>query len=250
MLCDFQVARDTLLQVNISIESIEEAIASATETVKGATLDVGAICPDVNATEFTERIGIDLNELISSIANEYDSMTEISQKDIEFVRALLFDLEEGLIAFENSVEETNNLLWMIPAVLFSVSILTAVAMLGVLLVWRGKSGQKIQNFMSYVVLPLLMATALACWIILIFASLGTMLGSDVCTSSTSNGSPDETVQQILDVLNLDRNSTAFKVASAYTNVSFFALSIILLATLLTYFVSAYVLVALHWAQPN
>jgi hypothetical protein len=220
---DSQVVRDTLLQVNISVSNIEEAISSASELVQSVTLDAETFCPGIDNNEFEARIGIDLNELINSITKDYDSMMGTSQENIDFVHGLLQSLEEGLVSFENFVAGTEDLLWMIPAVLFAVSIFTALAVLGVLLAWREKSGKKVQNTMAYVVLPLLMAATIACWFIVIFSSLGTMVGSDVCTASTSKGSPDETIQQILDILNLDRNSTAFKVAQAYTNVSLFSL---------------------------
>jgi hypothetical protein len=211
------------MQVNVSVGSIEDAISSASELVQSVQLDAKVLCPNIDPNEFEALIGIDLNELVSSITSEYDSMTSTSEENIKFVRDLLHRLEEGLVSFENSVTETEEWLWMIPAILFTVSVLTALATLGVLLAWRGKSGKKVQNTMSYFVLPLMMAATIACWSIVIFSSLGTMVGSDVCTASTSEGSPDETIQQILDVLNLDSNSTAFKAATAYTNVSIFAL---------------------------
>lgn len=232
--------------MNASIESIEDAIAGATETVRAATLDINDLCPNIDAEELETRIGINLNETINSLTKGFDSMTESSQENIHFVRNLLHSLDEGFTAYETTMTETEEWLWVIPAVLFSVSILTIIAMAGVFLAWRGKSGKNVQNTIAYVVLPLLMAATVACWMIVIFASLGTMVGSDACTASNSKGSPDETIQQILSAVNLETNSTTFQIVQAYTNVSLLPLRKLRLlpANVLTLFFYRHI--ALHW----
>ncbi len=217
-LLNVQVAREILFQVSSSVDSIEEATRNATEILKGETLDVESICPNVNVGDLEVVIGIDLNQLIITMTDEFNITTKKSEESLEYVRSLIQNMDDGLVAYDASVVEAEGWLWTIPATLFSVTTLTVVSTLGVIYAWRGKSGQKMQNVMSYVVLPLLMATTVACWIMVLMSSFGTMVGSDVCTSSTSTGSPDETIQQILGILNLNPNTTGFKAVQAYTNV--------------------------------
>lgn len=217
-LFDLQLTREILIQANATMDSIEGAIKSATEVVGNVSMDTGTICPNVNKDNFEETLGIDLNELVVSVTEDYNSMVTASEEKIQFVRNFVQSFDDGLMSFENTVAVAEEWLWMAPAVLFAVSLSTAAAMLGVVLAWRGKSSAKVQNTMSYVVLPLLMVSAIATWIILLFAAMATMVGSDACTASTSKGSLDETIQQILGVLNLEANSTTFEIVQAYTNV--------------------------------
>jgi hypothetical protein len=191
-------------------------------TVESAPLDLQTICPNITAQHLLkQQIGVDLNALVVSIKDKYQSMVATSEEKVASVRSFLEKFDQGLTAAETAVAGVNSYMWIAPAVLFAVSLLTAVAMLGVLLAWRGKSGRRVQNTLSYLFLPLLMIATIATWIIIIAASLATMVGSDMCTASTSKGSPDETIQDILHMLNLGHNSTTYRIVSAYTDVSGF-----------------------------
>lgn len=210
-------ARGILADVSTSIDTIVQTITSANETLQGATLRVEEVCPNVNAGEFEEVLGVDLNALVATVTDEFALVMEISEAKVEYVQDLLQSIDGGLVAYETSVETVEGWIWMIPATLFAVSVLTIVASMAVLLAWKGNAGKKMQNTMSYVILPLLMAATIACWIIVLVTSLGTMLGSDMCTGSTSEWSPDETIQQILAISSIDPNSTELKAALSYTN---------------------------------
>lgn len=194
-------------------------MASADETIQGETLELENVCPNVDGGDVELMIGIDLNQLITTVTNEFNITMKMAESRIEYARALVQNIDEGLTTYEALVEDTDELTWLVPATLFAAAVLTVAAMFGVILAWRGRSTRKIQNIMSYVVLPLLIATTIACWSVVLMASLGTMVGSDMCTSGTSTGSPDETIQEILGVLNVDPNSTGYKAIQAYTNVS-------------------------------
>ena len=208
-----------MAEVSTSIDSIVATITSANETLQRATFRVEEVCPNVNPGEFEEVLGGDLNALASTVTNEVSLVMEMSEAKVEYVQNLMQSIDGGLVAYETSVETVEGWIWIITATLFAVSVLTIVASMAVILAWKGNAGKQMQNTMSYVVLPLLMAATMACWFIVLMTSLGTMLGSDMCTASTSEGSPDETIQQILAISPLDPNSTEFKAALSYTNVS-------------------------------
>lgn len=208
-----------MADVGTSLDNIKETITSANETLKDGTVRVEDVCPNVSPGEFYEVLGVDLNALVVTVTNEFSLVTEMSEAKIEYVQNLLQSIDEGIGAYETSVETVEGWIWIMPATLFAVSVLTIVASTAVILAWKGNAGKKMQNTMSYIVLPLLMAATMSCWFIVIMTSLGTMLGSDMCTSGTTEGSPDETIQQILAVAPIDHNSTELKVALWYTNVS-------------------------------
>lgn len=212
-----QLTRDIILQVNYSVSSIEDAIASAREIVQASNLTIDAVCPNIDNLELD--IGRDLMQLIYTATVDLDSVMEKSDEKTDFVRRLIYRGQRGVDQFEASVKEGEDWMWIVPSVLFTVCIVTFMSMFGVILVWKGKSGRKVQQTMSYVILPLLMVTTFFCWMIVLATSLGTMVGSDACSASSAKGSPDNTIQQVLGVLKLDPNSTVSQLTQTYTNVS-------------------------------
>ena len=211
-----QLTRDVVLQVNSSFSSIESAITGAQEIVQAGNFSIETICPNISDLE--ESIGIELILLINTVAVDFGSVLEEAEEKSNFVRGLIRRVHRGVNRFDASVEEGESWMWTIPAVLFAVCILTSLAVFGVVLAMRGKSGRNVQNSMSYIVLPLLIATTILCWIIVLAASMGTMISSDACTASTAKGSPDDTIMQVLEVINLDPNRTLFQLTQTYTNV--------------------------------
>eukprot|EP00532_Pseudo-nitzschia_australis_P016686 CAMPEP_0168247614 /NCGR_PEP_ID=MMETSP0141_2-20121125/1004_1 /TAXON_ID=44445 /ORGANISM="Pseudo-nitzschia australis, Strain 10249 10 AB" /LENGTH=486 /DNA_ID=CAMNT_0008183437 /DNA_START=82 /DNA_END=1542 /DNA_ORIENTATION=- len=92
-----------------------------------------------------------------------------------------------------------------------------IAILSVVLAWKERSSVRVQRCMSYIVLPLLILAATTCWIMLMALSLSTMIGTDICLSSSPNGSPDETILQLLSTVGNGTNGTTYQVASTYIN---------------------------------
>lgn len=97
--------------------------------------------------------------------------------ELDAVKNIVQSLETGIIRFEDSMSTGEDYMWIIPGLLFAVSLLTACAMLGVLLAWKDKSGTRVQNIMSYFVLPLLIVVSGACWVAVSVTSVGTMLSA-------------------------------------------------------------------------
>lgn len=198
--------------------SIEDAIAAADEILQSGVPPIEALCPNID--DLDQSVSFELIQLINTTTADFESIMENSVDVTELIRVTLDRIMDGIKRFELAVEKGEGAMWIVPAVLFAVCIITFIAMLGVILATKGKSGPDFQKKMSYVVLPLLIASTLACWIIVMAASLGTMLGADLCTANSADGSPDDTIRQTLGVLNLDPNSRLFQLTLTYTNVSF------------------------------
>ena len=211
------MARDVVLQVNSSFSSIESAITGAQSILQARNLSIEIICPNISNLE--ESIGIELMLLIDAVTMDFDSVLEETEEKSDLVRGMIRRVQSGLNRFDSSVEEGEGWMWTIPAALFAVCIVTSMAVFGVVLAMRGKSGRYVQNTMSYFVLPLLIGTTILCWIVVLAASLGTMISSDACTASSAKGSPDDTIMQVLGVIDVDPNRTLFQLTQTYTNVS-------------------------------
>lgn len=217
----FQDARDALDQIKASLNTIESAAKSADEIAKETPTDLLAICPAIDPAQIEAELGIDLNQMVSLLELEYRGLSEEVNRNVSTVGKLIDDIETGLYDFEDYVNRVDSLMWIVPGFLFAVSLLAAISMLGVLLAWKEKSGRTFQRAMTYVILPTLMVASIACWVVVLCTSFGTMVSSDMCTAGDGPGSPDETIQQILSSHNFGQNDTVFKLLNAYTNVSIF-----------------------------
>lgn len=209
--------RGTASEVQDSLQAIELNSINAFDVVDSTPTDLQLICPNVEQSDLESVLGIDLMDIIETISNEYYSLKDKVSSQLETGNAIVEQVNSYLTTFEVSVNEAENYLWIIPGLLFVVGVLTAISSLGVILAWRDRSGQSLQRIMSWIVLPLLILSMIACWVVVMMASFSSMVGSDICTSSSSNGSPDQTIQQILSLHQSKQNSTLYQMVNAYTN---------------------------------
>jgi predicted membrane channel-forming protein YqfA (hemolysin III family) len=75
------------------------------------------------------------------------------------------------------VAKTEEYLWVIPALLIVISVLSSISIAGVVLAWKDRSGVRLQRTMSYIVLPLLIMTSIACWMVVVVTSFSSMIGT-------------------------------------------------------------------------
>eukprot|EP00339_Tiarina_fusa_P000642 CAMPEP_0116998862 /NCGR_PEP_ID=MMETSP0472-20121206/1785_1 /TAXON_ID=693140 ORGANISM="Tiarina fusus, Strain LIS" /NCGR_SAMPLE_ID=MMETSP0472 /ASSEMBLY_ACC=CAM_ASM_000603 /LENGTH=923 /DNA_ID=CAMNT_0004698141 /DNA_START=148 /DNA_END=2919 /DNA_ORIENTATION=+ len=211
------IVHDSIGQVSASLDTIDGVAASASTLVEDLPVDAVHICPLVKKENFESELGINLNDLLDTVSLRFEDVDAYVTEILVVVETVVTRVSDGAIAFEESVDTTEQILWIVPAVLFAVSMLVAIAALGVLLAWKNKSGARIQAVLSYGVLPLLILVSTACWIITIAAAFGTMTSSDFCTSGSRTGSPDATIQEILATFDNGQNDTVHQFINAYTN---------------------------------
>ncbi|KAG7349167.1 hypothetical protein IV203_011764 [Nitzschia inconspicua] len=208
--------RDSMDQVEASLNSIETASRSAAEILDSTPTDLAVICPLVPAHAFEADLGVDLSNIVRSVADEYNGLKEEVTSQLAVGNNLVDRVDTSVTNFEASVDTTEKYMWAIPALLFAIGVLSAVSILGVVMAWKEKSDFRFQRTMSWIVLPLLILASIACWMVVVFASMGSMVGTDLCLSSSRTGSPDQTIQEILS-FHLSANDTTFQLVSAYTN---------------------------------
>ena len=214
-----QKIQNVIDEVKSSLTSIALYSDDAIQLVQNAQTDLRVICPLVNSTDLESIIGVDINDIIETIVEQQYVLREDITTDLSSRQSFVDGLQNRLMTIEDSIEESEPYIWILPGLLLIVSSLTLVSMGGVVLAWREKSGVRFQQVMSYVVLPLLIIVAIMCWVMVMILSFSTMVGTDVCLSGSSSGSPDETIQEIFAVLGsgANANGTSYEVATTYVN---------------------------------
>lgn len=123
------------------------------------------------------ELGIDLGDLHSIVNQDYRDTSILVDARLNFFFNALDQLDNGFSVFNGHVIKTESTMWIVPGLLFSISVLSAGAMFGSLLAWKKKSGERMQMAMSYLLLPALIIVALGCWAVVSLTSVGTMLTS-------------------------------------------------------------------------
>jgi hypothetical protein len=145
--------------------------------VEWTPVDFELVCPNVHEDRQHEILGTDLRNLTRLITGEFNEVSTAVDRNTTSVERLLRKIENGFLQFEDSLARIEDFMWIIPGLLFAVSIIASGSMLGVLLAWREKSGRCIQRTMSYGALPVLMLVTVACWLLVISSAFGTMMTS-------------------------------------------------------------------------
>lgn len=202
-------------QVDYSIRSIVSAGDHAESIVATIDLSISSICP--NATINEDIAGIDLGSFSDLTKDEFLELKSILAENLTLVNDTLASIQDIKDQVEQSISYTEEYSWVVPGILLGVAVAIILAMLGVVLAWKEKSGRRVQGFMSYGVLPFLIALCLVCWIGTISAGVGAMSSGDACIAGGDPGGPDATIANILERHNLDQNSTAYKMIYGYTN---------------------------------
>lgn len=135
------------------------------------------LCPQIKRKDIEAELGFDLNDLVNTVSNHYDGLNGRLGYQLRVVKNIVSKIDTGLITFDRTVYTIENFMWFVPGLLFVVSLLASVAAFGVLVAWKEKSGTRVQRIMSYFILPMLIIVSLASWIVVICASVGTMVGS-------------------------------------------------------------------------
>lgn len=160
-----------------SFGSVDEARLNTQAILDTMPQSFVEICPNIRASEMEIELGIDLSALFGIVYDDYRITANLVDARMNFFFNAIGQLGNGSSTFYDHVVETESMMWMVPGLLFSVSVLSAAAMFGSLLAWKKKSGYRLQMTMSYLVFPALIIVALSCWTVVAFTSVGTMLTS-------------------------------------------------------------------------
>lgn len=212
-----QKIQNTIDEVETSLTTIESLSVQAMELITTVPTDLDIVCPLVNSTDFESIIGVDINDVIDTIIQQQYTLREDIVARLSPRLSFVDGIKDGLSTVETYADEYKKYIWMLLALLLTISGLTLVSITGVILAWKEKSGTRFQRVLSYVVLPLLILVATICLVMVTVLSLSTMIGTDICLSGSSNGTPDQTIQEILPLVGNGTEGTAYQFASAYAN---------------------------------
>lgn len=157
------------------MNTIESARLSSIDIVKWTPVDLSLVCPNVDPDQLELVLGFDLRDLATIISDEFPVINEAVKQNTTTVQKMLSRIDTSLTDFEAYVDKAEDFMWIVPGLLFAVSMLASITMLGVLLAWREKSGKCFQRTMSYVTLPLLLVVTLMCWALVISSAFGAMI---------------------------------------------------------------------------
>jgi hypothetical protein len=173
-----QTIRDTLDEVETALSTIDSASVNAIELANTVPTDLDIICPLVNdTTTFESLLGVDIRDIIGTLLQQQESLREEVESRLSIGQSFVNGTEKGLSTLGMSIDKFEEYIWIVPGLLLCISVLATISILGVVLAWREKSGVKFQRVMSYVVLPLLVLTAIVCWIVVVGLSLSTIVGT-------------------------------------------------------------------------
>ncbi len=181
----------------LSLETIQSLSLEAVELIDTVPTDLDAVCPLVNITNFEATIGVDITEIVETIIDQQNNLEVELVAELATKQSYVNGMIERMATFETISEETENYLWILPALLLTVICLTVIAVAGVIMAWKGTSGSRFQRLLSYGVLPILILTSFASWAVVMAFAFSTMVGTDICMSGSSYGSPDQTIHEIL-----------------------------------------------------
>ncbi|CAJ1934542.1 unnamed protein product [Cylindrotheca closterium] len=210
-------AEDLIDSVSRSFGSVEEARLSSQAILDTMPPSLVDICPNIRASEMEVELGIDLGILLGIVYEDYRVTANLVDARLNFFFNAIGQLGNGSSVFNVHVTETESMMWMVPGLLFSISVLSAAAMFGSLLAWKKKSGHRLQMTMSYLVFPSLIIVALACWVVVALTSIGTMLTSDICAPDSPVRTPESTVYELLSTRNRDQNDTVYQFVDFYAS---------------------------------
>ena len=202
-------------EVELSLKTITALSTDAIELINTVPTDLEAICPLVNISDFKSTIGVDLTEIVETIISQQYNLEEEIASRISIKQSYMDGIQEQLSTVETFADEFENFFWILPGLLLTIIGLTVTSVAGVILAWKGKSGSRFQRSLSYGVLPLLILLAIACWVLVMLFAMSTMVGTDICLSGSFDGSPDQTIQEILSSVGNETEGTLYHFASTY-----------------------------------
>lgn len=162
-----------IAQARAAASTISTASQSAMGILSQTSTNFSSFCPNVNQTEKNTVLGVDLLGLSNLISRDYVTLQMDVTDNMTKIENMLQAVEEAVEILESSFNHAENVVWLVPGLLLGVSIVTALATFGVILAWKQESSPRLQRFMSYGVLPALIAVCILCWTLAIGSTVST-----------------------------------------------------------------------------
>ncbi|GAX22798.1 hypothetical protein FisN_24Lh079 [Fistulifera solaris] len=211
-------AREIVAEVQQSINAISTGMVNSLGMLEDLPRSENDICPANDPAAIEQLLGFNLAVMIDVYEDGslYLGVKEKIGNTTKDVGTFVEYMHDALILTETTAHTLDVYLWLIPGALLSTIGATVAVTIGAVFSWRRKSSQRMQNFLSYLVLPCLLIASLVCWSIAIASAMGSAVAADACTAGDWNGSPAATIQDILSAEGVDTSSFLSQLVRTYT----------------------------------
>lgn len=210
-------ARDIIKEVQASANSLSTGLANSFSILKALPQSESEVCPRGDPDAIEKMLGFELSAMIKVYRSDYLGVEANATKNTREVYRFMEHLDKAFAITESATEKAEVYLWLVPGILLSTICVVLAVSVGTIISWRRESSERMQLFLSYLVLPLLMVISLTCWALAIASAMGTAVATDACMAGSSAGSPALTVQKILTAEGVEATSFLAEMFWTYSN---------------------------------
>jgi hypothetical protein len=209
----FFESQEIINQVKAALLEANSAGMFAVDLLSKTDLSFSVLCPD--ARNFRNQSSFDLEAFGMKALEDVEKLKAIVVQNLSSWNETMNQVQDMKDSFENDVREAQQFSWLVPGILLGIVVINTIVILGVILAWKGKSGKRFQNCLSYIALPVLIIFCVASWGLTLLATAGAMSSGDACVAFGKEGGPDATAISILNGSLLEKNGTVYKMTYSY-----------------------------------
>jgi hypothetical protein len=209
-------ANQVVNEINISLRTINSAVDASFNIFKNTPLNLTVLCPDVPSSDIETVLGVSLVDLVDTIRNDYASIEIDVTAVLDKVESVIVSVQDGINFVDTTFESTKDYLWVVPGFLLMLGATTCFILWAVYLAWKQESSRRFQCYMSYGAFPFLVLLSCVCWALTITTAITTAMGSDACLFGRTSSTPDSTIAELMNVLELPVNGTVRGFIELYT----------------------------------
>jgi hypothetical protein len=207
-------------QIELELQNIKAAADGAIQVIANdLPLDFNELCPEIPPEELQDKLGVDPQQVVRFLKDDFDTFAKFAMDNITAVEDVLINVDRGLVDAQSGVDTLEENIWWLPFVVVATLLLTMLFAVAVVLAWTERVTPHMEKGLLWIGLPMFIVLTITCWAMVIATCFGTVVTSDICTAGPAPGSPEYTMQAILQEQDINLNSTTFKLVTAYTGVS-------------------------------
>jgi hypothetical protein len=208
--------RGIVHELKLSIPAILSASSSSIDLITNTTYNAHTICPKSTAEELKDGLGLNISGMIAAFNMTHKRLTKYNITNTTDISRITSFLDKTVTVVESTYDEADNYFWILPSFLILLGAVTCTALFGAALAWRRTSTQQLQFLLSYVFLPVLIASSIGCWMIAGALAVVTAVSHDACMPENLLQQPNETLAEILELSGILKNSSLHKMVDSYT----------------------------------
>lgn len=189
--------KDVINETFVSLSALEMASNESQIIIDSLTLDYGVLCPNYTSEEIEQTLGVDLRAVLDLMNGSYSGLTSQVSANVSEINDALMDTERAVEGVGKTFHTFRRYLWILPTVLFPLFFVVTLAMSGGYLSMKRQSSQQFREMLSKWILPLMVFLSISCFAIAMVFAVAAAVGSDACLADSSSGSPQITIEKVL-----------------------------------------------------